>query len=103
MLEEKLYFVENIDATVIAQAPKLRPYIEDMRENIAKALETDIDRVNIKATTEEHMGFTGRGEGIAAQAVCLLTSPSEMGYDTFGAQCMSGCGCPMKEQTAKES
>jgi len=94
MLEEKLLFVENIDATVIAQAPKLRPYIDKMRENIANALGLDLDQVNIKATTEEHMGFTGRGEGISAQAVCLLASPSQMSYDTDGNRC---CGaCPVK-------
>ena len=66
------YTVENIDATVIAQAPKLRPYIEAMRENIASALKISVSCVNIKATTEEGLGFTGRKEGIAAHAVCLL-------------------------------
>ena len=58
MLSEKLLFVENIDATVIAQAPKLRPYIDRMRQNIAETLDIDIDQVNVKATTEEHLGFT---------------------------------------------
>ena len=72
MIKEAGYEVENIDATVIAQAPKLRAYIDEMRANIASALEIDISRVNIKATTEEGLGFTGKGEGIAAQAVCLL-------------------------------
>ena len=72
MIKEAGYEVENIDATVIAQAPRLRPYIDEMRANIASALEIDISRVNIKATTEEGLGFTGKGEGIAAQAVCLL-------------------------------
>ena len=66
------YTVGNIDATVIAQAPKLMPYIEKMRENIAAALECNISDVNIKATTEEKLGFSGRGEGIAAHAVCLI-------------------------------
>ena len=66
------YKVENIDATVIAQAPKLRPYIEAMRGNIASALKISVSCVNIKATTEEGLGFTGRKEGIAAHAVCLL-------------------------------
>lgn len=64
--------VANIDATIIAQAPKLRPYLEEMKKNIAHACETSPDRVNVKATTEEGMGFTGALEGIAAHAVCLL-------------------------------
>ena len=71
-LLEAGYVVGNVDATVIAQAPKLRPYIDDMRRNIAKALEADVSQVNIKATTEEGLGFTGAGEGIAAHAVCLV-------------------------------
>ena len=62
----------NIDATIIAQAPKMRPFIEQMRENIADALGLDRAFINVKATTEEGLGFTGAGEGIAAQAVCLL-------------------------------
>lgn len=66
------YEIGNIDATVIAQAPKLAPYIEKMRENVARTLGTDIDSVSIKATTEERLGFTGEGLGIAAHAVCLL-------------------------------
>ena len=64
--------IENIDSTVIAQAPKLAPYIGQMRENIAKAACLDLSRVSVKATTEEKLGFTGRKEGISAQAVCLL-------------------------------
>lgn len=71
-IQLKGYAVANIDATVIAQAPKLRPYIEEMRQNIALAVKTPPDRVNVKATTEEGMGFTGTLEGIAAHAVCLL-------------------------------
>lgn len=66
------YIVGNVDCTVIAQRPKLSPYISQMRENIASVLKTDIGRVNVKATTEEKLGFTGRGEGISAHAVCLL-------------------------------
>lgn len=68
------YTVGNIDATVIAQKPKLAPYIETMRENIAKTLEIPIENVNVKATTEERLGFTGNGEGIAAHAVALIVS-----------------------------
>lgn len=66
------YKINNIDATVIAQAPKLSPFIDEMRNNIANALEISIDRVSVKATTEEKLGFTGAGEGIAAHSVCLV-------------------------------
>ena len=72
MIKEKGYEVVNVDATVIAQAPKLSPHINVMIKNVAKALQTDIGNVNIKATTEEHMGFTGSGDGIAAHAVCII-------------------------------
>ena len=74
LITEKGYVVSNIDATIIAQRPKLRPYIEEMEENVAKTLRISKDQVNIKATTEEHLGFTGREEGISSQAVCLLES-----------------------------
>lgn len=72
LLEKELYIVENIDATIIAQRPKMRPYIEEMERNIARALGIREDQVNVKATTEEGLGFTGSGEGIASQAVCAL-------------------------------
>lgn len=75
MLEENYYLIENIDATIIAEAPKMRPFIDKMRENIAEALSIDISMVNVKATTEEGLGFTGAKEGIAANAICLLNSP----------------------------
>lgn len=71
-VKEKGYSVGNIDATVLAQAPKLAPYIENMRENIAKACSVDVDCVSVKATTEEGLGFTGTGQGIAAHAVALI-------------------------------
>ena len=71
-LAEKNYKIVNVDATIIAQAPKLSPYRETMRENLAKVMEVDIDQVSVKATTEEHLGFTGSGEGIAAHAICLI-------------------------------
>ncbi|MBO4213547.1 MAG: 2-C-methyl-D-erythritol 2,4-cyclodiphosphate synthase [Lachnospiraceae bacterium] len=74
IIGEKGYKVGNIDATVIAEKPKLRPYIDEMRKNIADTLKIDIDQVSIKATTEERLGFTGREEGIAANAVCILES-----------------------------
>ena len=72
VLDERGYSICNIDATVIAQEPKLRPYIDLMRQNIAEALKMDVSQVSVKATTEEHLGFTGRKEGIAAQAVVLI-------------------------------
>ncbi len=72
LLEEKGYKIVNIDATVLAQKPKLKDYIEKMRENIAKACKIDMDAISVKATTEEGLGFTGSGEGIAAHAVCLI-------------------------------
>lgn len=94
LLSENLFFVENIDATIIAQAPKMRPHIDRMRENIAKALGIEVSQVNVKATTEEGLGFSGRGEGISAQAVCLLASPREL-YSVDAAKNCSACGgCP---------
>ncbi len=72
VMVERGYRLGNIDATVIAQAPKLAPHIPAMRERIASAFGVEIDRVSVKATTEEKLGFTGSGEGIAAHAVCLL-------------------------------
>ena len=95
LLEEHCFFIENIDATIIAQAPKMRPYIDEMRANISKALGIDISQVNVKATTEEGLGFTGTGEGISSQAICLLTSPRDMVTMEVGTKrkC-SGCsGC----------
>ena len=69
---KKGYLLENLDATILAEKPKLRPYIEEMRQNIADVLVVNIDRVSVKATTEEGLGFTGKEEGIAAQAVVLM-------------------------------
>lgn len=103
MLEERCFLIENIDATVIAQAPKLRPYIDRMRANIADVLQIDISQVNVKATTEEGLGFTGQKEGIAAQAVCMLNSPREIsaqyivcdtGDDDVPRGCAGCGGCP---------
>ncbi len=71
-VKEKGYILENLDATVLCERPKLRSYIDLMRENIAEALEADIEAISVKATTEEGLGFTGSGEGIAAHCVCLL-------------------------------
>ncbi len=72
LLKDKGFHVVNVDAVIIAQKPKMKGYIPKMEENLASDMEIDIDRINIKATTEEGLGFTGRGEGIAAQAVVLL-------------------------------
>ena len=72
LLEENCFFVENIDATIIAQAPKMRPYIDEMRKNIAGRLGITLSQVNVKATTEEGLGFTGEGLGVAANCVCLI-------------------------------
>lgn len=94
LLEEKGYLIENIDATIIAQAPKMRPHIDAMRENIAGALGISPEQVNVKATTEEGLGFTGNGEGISSQAICLLTSPFNLvAEDVSGAGCGSCAGC----------
>ncbi len=73
LIKENGYVVNNIDSTVAAQAPKLKPYIEKMRETLAIAMEIDISSVSVKATTEEGMGITGKGEGMTATAVCLLS------------------------------
>lgn len=101
LLEDKLYFIENIDATVIAQKPKLAAYLPEMVTNISKALGIEEDRVNIKATTEEGLGFTGAGLGIAANAVCLLETMMNYQYDATpksgDSSGCSGCsGCPKK-------
>ena len=99
LLEENLYIVENIDATIIAQKPKMRPHIAQMEENIASALGIERDRVNVKATTEEGLGFTGSGEGISAQAICLLTSPRELSTEdvTYRKNCEGCSGCSSQE------
>lgn len=95
LLEESCFLVENIDATIIAQAPKMRPYIDRMRQNIAGVLKIDISQINVKATTEEGLGFTGSGEGISAQAVCLLESPMGLYDRDVAGQGCEGCGgCP---------
>lgn len=90
LLEEHNYIVENIDATIIAQRPKLARYMPQMVQNVAGALGLEESQVNIKATTEEGLGFTGRGEGIAAQAVCMLTPLPGFEGDRGCAGC-AGC------------
>ena len=89
LIEEKGYVIENIDATIIAQKPKLRPYIDQMEENIAQVLRIERDQINVKATTEERLGFTGREEGMAAQAICSLATLYEA---SVPVGCEGGCG-----------
>lgn len=81
LLEENFYIIGNIDATIIAQKPKLAPYREQMKKNIAKALKISENQICVKATTEEGLGFTGRGEGMAAQAIVLLNTVENYMYD----------------------
>ena len=92
LLQEKGYVIDNIDATVIAQKPKLRPYIEEMEQNIANTLGIAVDQVNIKATTEEGLGFTGSQQGISSQAICMLSSFYESSM-VVGGQCEGCNGC----------
>lgn len=95
LIEEKGYVVENIDATIIAQKPKMRPHIPQMEENIAKALHINTDQINVKATTEEGLGFTGTEEGISSQAICCLTTIYENSVAVADSE--GGCaGCPHK-------
>ena len=102
LLEENLYIVENIDATIIAQKPKMRPHIAQMEENIASALGIERDRVNVKATTEEGLGFTGSGEGISAQAICALEKITNFSstdvMQTEGRSCAGCRGCMRSEE-----
>ena len=91
LLEENGYLIENIDATIIAQRPKMRPHIGQMEENIANALNIDKSQINIKATTEEGLGFTGNEEGISSQAICLLTTIYESSVAVAGSGGCAGC------------
>lgn len=96
LIAEKGYVVGNIDATIIAQKPKMRPHIAQMEQNIAQALGIDAGQVNVKATTEEGLGFTGEEQGISAQAICALTSfyegSSVMADSEAGCGGCGGCG-----------
>ena len=76
LLKENNWLIENIDSTIIAQKPKMAPHIENMRKNISEALNINIDQINVKATTEEGLGFTGEGKGISSQSICVLTKKS---------------------------
>ena len=102
-LSDEGYTVVNVDATVLAQAPKLAPYREQMRANIAEMLETDVSHVSVKATTEEGLGFTGQGQGISSQAICLLETIDNFDYrssrvvddtvENAANPCMGCMGC----------
>ena len=93
LLEEENYVVGNIDATIIAQRPKMAPHIPQMRANVAKALQIEESQINIKATTEEGLGFTGTGEGISSQAICALIPVANYAYEDV-MQISDGCpGC----------
>lgn len=99
LLEEQLLFVGNIDATIIAQKPKMASFIPAMRTNIAHALEIEESAVNIKATTEEGLGFTGSGEGISAQAICALETIQNYSYDVMANTACDGCsGCKQEQR-----
>ncbi len=91
IVEESGYYIENIDATIVAQKPKLKEYKEDIRENIAKTIKIDKSRVNIKATTEEGLGFTGSLDGISAKAICLVNEMTEINVYS-SEESNSGCG-----------
>lgn len=99
LLLENFYTINNIDSTIIAQEPKMKPNIDKMRENIAAALDISLDMVNVKATTEEGLGFTGNREGIASQAIAMISTLDIMSEDIGGSINTSGCsgcgGCPM--------
>lgn len=97
LIEQKLYVIGNIDATIIAQRPKMAPHIEKMRENVAEALGIEKDQINIKATTEEGLGFTGSGEGISSQAIAALDTIANYSYKVEPEEedaCGSCKGCP---------
>lgn len=98
LLTENGYVIENIDATVIAQKPKLRPYIEEMETNIAKVLGIAKDQINVKATTEEGLGFTGTETGISSQAICSLTGLYESSMVVGGGDKCASCGGCHKAQ-----
>ena len=94
LLEKNGYVIDNIDATIIAQKPKMAPYRQQMIENVANALKIDITQVNIKATTEEGLGFTGKGEGISSQAICMLSSVDDMKISSVDVTEVRNCeGC----------
>lgn len=101
LIDDELYVIGNIDATIIAQRPKMAPFIEQMRGNIAQALNLDVSQVNVKATTEEGLGFTGSGEGISSQAVACLETVANCSYAVAaddGRNCAGCQGCSGRAQ-----
>ena len=100
LIDNENYIIGNIDATIIAQRPKMAPYISEMKKNISEALSIEEKRINVKATTEEGLGFTGEGKGISAQSICLLETVDDYSYmpvDETGYiknNCGSCSGCP---------
>lgn len=103
LIEKECYVIENIDATIIAQKPKMRPFIDEMEKNIAKVLGISKNQVNVKATTEEGLGFTGKEEGISAQAICALSSIYENSAYVGGTEtpCGSCGGCKREKSLDK--
>lgn len=103
LLDEHLYIIENIDATIIAQRPKMLPHIETMRKNIADALKIEADQVNVKATTEEGLGFTGSGEGISSQAICAIEKITNLeSYKAADSEERNCAGCTGCRQNSGE-
>ena len=101
LLDEHMYVIENIDATIIAQRPKMAPHIPDMRKNIADTLGLELDQVNVKATTEEGLGFTGTGEGISSQAICAIEKITNLtSYKVADSEegCAGCGGCKKHEE-----
>ncbi len=99
LLYDNHYIIDNIDATIIAQKPKMRPYIDEMRAVIARTLGIEESQVNVKATTEEGLGFTGSGEGISSQAICMISSVKELeSYGVVPVSCEGCGGCPLRKE-----
>lgn len=98
LIEDQLYVIGNIDATIIAQRPKMAPYIGQMRDNIAQALHLEVGQVNVKATTEEGLGFTGSGEGISAQAIVSLDTVENCSYVVGGCPRAAVCRCHSSDE-----
>ena len=111
LLASEHFIIENIDAVIIAERPKMRPYIEEMNANIAKALGIEVSQVNVKATTEEGLGFTGSGEGISSQAICMLSSADDLVEDSIAVAsdseddrpCDTCPGCALQSTEDKPS
>ena len=97
LLDDHMYVIENIDATIIAQRPKMRPHIDQMRENMAKVLKIDVDQINVKATTEEGLGFTGSGEGISSQAICAIEKFTNFSSVDVAAPAGGCAGCAARQ------